>query len=614
MHTTTTSTSTTVTATRPEPRTTIGKILSLLTPRERKQGLLVLGLMLVTALLDTAGVASIMPFLAVLGNPELIRNNQLLAWLYERGGFASSNSFLFALGGGAFILVVVSAGIRITGTYATNRYAQMRRYTIGNRLLETYLRQPYEFFLNRNSADFSKSILSEVDQVINFVLQPLLNAISYGLVILAMMALLITLSPGVALVTALLIGGAYGGIYWRIRKLVRSIGLDRVAANRERYLAASEAFGGIKDLKVLGREEAYIARFRAPSARFSRSLAAQTTLSQVPKYLIEAIGFGGLLALALALLGTGAATETLLPLLGLYAFAGYRLLPAAQQVFLGASQLRFGIPSLDEIRSDLASWRPADRPTLPRAQRESLAMGIRFENVWYRYPGGAAPVIRGLDLTINAGSFVAFVGATGAGKTTVVDLLLGLLLPSHGRILIDDEPLAEETLRPWQTSIGYVPQQIYLSDASIAENIAFGVRPDQVDFDAVETAARAAQLHTFVKESLPKGYSTVIGERGVRLSGGERQRLGIARALYHRPSTLVLDEATNALDPATERAVLEAVAALKGNLTVIMVTHRLGMTERCDPVVVLENGEVKGIGSFSMLEQRNSAFRHVAVA
>jgi ABC-type multidrug transport system fused ATPase/permease subunit len=602
-----------VTGIKAEPRSTFGKILSLLTPRERKQGLLVLGLMLVTALLDTAGVASIMPFLAVLGNPELIRSNQALGWLYRRGGFESVNGFLFALGAGAFLMVIFSAALRIAGTYATNRYIQTRRYTIGARLLEAYLRQPYEFFLSRNSADLSKIILSEVDQVVTSVLQPLLNTMSYGLVVAALLVLLVLVSPGVALVASVVVGGAYGGIYRAVRTKLRAIGHDRVTANRERYVAASEAFGGIKDLKVLGREEAYLSRFRGPAARFSRAQAAQASLWQVPRFLIEAIGFGGLLILALALLGSGMAVERLLPVLGLYAFAGYRVLPAAQQMFAGVSQVRYGMPALDEIRRDLLERRDPEPSKGPSRRHPPLGEGIRFVNVWYRYPGAAAPALRGLNLAIPAGSSVGFVGATGAGKTTAVDLILGLLRPSSGHILLDGEPLGGGNVRAWQRSIGYVPQQIYLADATIAENIAFGIRPDQVDRKAVEEAARAARLHDFV-ERLPQGYATLIGERGVRLSGGERQRVGIARALYHRPSVLILDEATSALDLATEKAVMASVAALTGSRTVIIVAHRLSTVERCDTIVVLENGEIRGEGRFAELYGGNSAFRRVAVA
>jgi len=595
-------------------RVAVRKILTLLTPSERRRGSLVLLLMLLLAILETAGVASIMPFLAVLGNPEMVQTNATLGWLYETGRFTSVDAFLVALGAGAFVLIVGSAILRIVATYAVQRFTHMRRYSLAVRLLEIYLRQPYQFFLNRNSADLAKSILSEVDAAVTNVIRPVMDIVSYGLVSVILVALLFAVDPVLALVVTVLVGGAYAGIYLRLGRFLSRIGGDRVAANNQRFTAASEAFGGIKDLKVLGREQAYVSRFRGPAERFASHLATSATLSAAPRYLIEALGFGGILALALSLMATRQDLGEALPLLGLYAFAAYRLLPSAQHIYHATSMLRFGLPAVDAIYSDLASApadsssEAADGPPL------RLCETVRFEGVQFQYEGAERPALEDLNLTIAARTTVGIVGRTGAGKTTAVDLVLGLLRPTRGEILVDGQPLTRELVARWQRAIGYVPQTIYLADVSVAENVAFGIPPEEIDQSAVERAARVASIHDFIETELPAGYATVVGERGVRLSGGQQQRLGIARALYHDPALLVLDEATNALDPATESAIMDAVQELSGEKTIIMIAHRLSTVQKCDQIVVLEDGRVKGAGRYEELRSTNAAFRAVGGA
>lgn len=599
---------------------TLGKILALLTPRERKTGLLVLGMMLVLAFLETAGVASVMPFLAVLGNQEMVETNPGLAWAYEAGGFESTDAFLLVLGAGAFLLVLISAGFRILTTYAINRWVQMREYSIGARLLQTYLRQPYEFFLDRNSADLSKSILSEVKELTDTVLRPGMYLLAYGAVAVVLIGFLIWVDPVIAIIVAVAVCGAYGLIYLGVRGVLRRMGGDRLKANEGRFTAASEAFGGIKDLKVLGREEAYLKRFRAPAARYARYQSLSKTLSTVPKYLIEAIGFGGVLLLALVLMAGDGDLGAVLPILGLYTLAGYRLLPAAQHMYAGVSQLRFAGPAVAAVYGDLSTMAPAveRRPSSGRRPAKGPGSeggeGLRFANVTFYYPRASAPAISNIDLTIRWGGSVGFVGRTGAGKTTLIDLILGLLTPSDGTLLVDGTALSGDTVTRWQQHVGYVPQTVYLADASISENIAFGLEPDEIDHDRVVKVAKAAQIDEFITESLSRGYQSEVGERGVRLSGGQRQRIGIARALYHNPSILVLDEATSALDTETERAIMRSVEKLRGEKTIIMIAHRLSTVEQCDEIVVLDSGCLVGRGTYNELMDSNLFFQRLAVA
>lgn len=592
----------------------IKRILALLTPAERRRGFIVLGMMMILAVLETAGVASIMPFLAVLGNPALVETNSVLSWIFDRGGFESVESFLFLLGVAAFLLMVFSAFLRIGTTYAMNRFTHMRRYSLGTRLLQVYLRQPYEFFLNRNSANLSKSVLSEVDEVVNKVLKPGMELIAFGMITLVLVAFLVVLDPLLAMMVALIIGGAYGVIYLGVRGLLRRMGGDRVQANRERFTAASEAFGGIKDLKILGREQGYVTRFRGPARRYAQYASISNTLNAAPRYLIETIAFGGILVLALVLLRTRRDLGEVLPMLGLYAFAGYRLLPSAQRVYVAFGSLRYGLPAVDEIYDDLTEKPKTARKHAPVRDPLSLTEGIRFDQVSFRYPAAELYVLRDLNVTIAARTVVAFVGETGAGKTTAVDILLGLLEPTEGRILIDGQPLTPENVRRWQSAIGYVPQEIYLADSPVLENIAFGLHPREIDREAVERAAKVANIHDFIIEDLPHGYDTEVGERGVRLSGGQRQRIGIARALYHDPPFLVMDEGTSAVDTATERAIMESVERLSREKTIVMIAHRLSTVERCDQIIVLERGQIRGIGNFQELKASNVTFRKLAVA
>ena len=581
------------------------------------RGAIVLMMAVGMAVLETAGVASVMPFLSVLGNPGIVETNPVLATAYEVGGFASVDAFLMTLGVGAFALIVTSAVFRAVTLYAITRWSMMRMHSLSERLLETYLRQPYAYFLDRHSGDMSKTILTEAGQVTNTVIRPAMDVIAHGTVLTAIIVLLVVVDPALAVGVAGVIGAAYALIYLGVRGFLGRIGSDRVRANKERFTAAGEALGGIKDVKLLGREHAYLSRFRGPSTRFAKHQAASQVLGQVPKFLIEAIGFGGIIVLTLVLMAanggvSGGGLGEVLPVLGLYAFAGYRMLPAAQHVYQGIAQLRFGSAAVDTVYDDLhrrASLAEIHKvaPTPVQPVRE-----IALDQVTYHYPKASQPALADINLTIPVGSSVGLVGSTGAGKTTLVDVILGLLRPTEGAITVDGEPVTDDNLRAWQAALGYVPQDIFLTDATVTENIAFGIDPERIDTEQVERCARMAQVHDFVTQEMPQGYDTIVGERGVRLSGGQRQRIGIARALYHDPDILVFDEATSALDTVTERAVMEAIDALHHQKTIILIAHRLSTVSGCDQVVLLGHGRVEASGPFESLKAQSAQFQKMA--
>lgn len=574
---------------------------------------LLLPLLILTALIQVIGIASITPFLAIVANPAAVQEHEILRWLYQAGGFSESRTFLIALGILMFVFIVASNGLSAFATWAMLRFSWMRSHTISLRIFRHYLTRPYVFFLERHSADLGKNLLSEVGQVVSGTVVPTMKAVAGGFATLAILALLFYLDPLLALITALVMGGAYGALFFAIRRSQRRMGQARFAANRRRFEILSESFGGIKEVKLLGREADMVRRYRNPSREFATTTAMNAVVAQLPRYALEAIAFGGIVLMVLYLLGQDRPFETILPVLGLYAFAGYRLMPSLQQIFHGLTNLRFNAAALDNLIADLPS---GGFDPLPSPVEESLPLqqAIRLRGVTFRYPTADAPLFEDLDLEIGACTSVAFVGETGSGKSTLVDIILGLLRPDSGILEVDGTAITNDNLRRWQHNLGYVPQAIFLTDDTITRNIAFGLPDEEIDMEAVRRAARAACIHRFVENELPRGYSTVVGERGVRLSGGQRQRIGIARALYHDPQVLVFDEATSALDSGTEEAVLEAVEGLAENRTLISIAHRLSTVRDADRIHLLEAGRVVAAGTYDELIASNPEFRNLATA
>lgn len=567
------------------------------------------------ALFEVIGVSSIVPFLSVLANPEMVRNNATLAFVYNYLGFSSTYDFLLFLGIVAFCLLLTAAVIRSLGQYVLMTFTQMRRHSIGARLFETYLRHPYEYHLNQHSSDLSRGVLSEVDQVIGTVFQPAANMMANSFTLIAIVALLVLIDPWVALFAGGLLMVVYMLIFAVVRTYLASIGELRVEANKKRYKVTSEAFGGIKDIKLLGRELAYLDRFIGPSRELSRVVAISAVVGQVPKYIVEAIAFGGILLLSLILMirqgeHDPEALGQVLPLLGLYAFAGYRMIPAVQAIFQAFTQMRFGATAVGNLYKDLC-----EKDRLPQLQSTAVPVmpverQIELDGLSYTYPNSDDVGVKDVTVTIPVGSTLGIVGSTGAGKTTLIDLILGLLPPTSGELRVDGTVIMADNQRQWQSNIGYVPQSIFLVDASLSENIALGIPEEAVDPVRVRECARQAQVDRFIEGELPNGYDTVVGERGVRLSGGQRQRIGIARALYHEPAVIVFDEATSALDNLTELEVMKAVGTLHGK-TIIMIAHRMSTVKVCDQIIVLDKGQIVGNGTYDELAAENSAFQKI---
>lgn len=553
-------------------------------------------LMVAVALVEAASVVSILPFIAVLANPGALSGDGTLSRIYSITGLNSVISFYMLLGTFVLMAVLISSSLKAYLTWRMNSFIQTLIHKLSVRLLKKYLSQPYSTFLRRHSAELTKNVLGEVSQVVNGVIQPAMLVIARAAVAISLFILLMLADAVIAVIVAVAFGGAYVLVYALARNYTFRIGRARFDANRARFHSVSESFSGVKEIKLRGLEATAVSRFEVFSESFSRYQAANATLATVPRYALEVIAFGGVLTLVLYLLSSRGGLGEALPLIALFAFAGYRMLPTLQDIYSNMTKMRFAAPALALLHRDLAEKSAAAGSIAPPSAPLAFNRELRFEGVTFAYAGADGPALRDVDLVVSQGARVGISGPTGSGKSTLVDLLLGLLAPTSGRILVDGEPLdTAERVRAWQANIGYVPQTIFIADDTIAANIAFGRRPEEIDRAAVERAARAAQLHDFIVSELPGGYDATVGERGVRLSGGQRQRLGLARALYDDPAVLVLDEATSALDEATEDAVMEAIDALGKERTVIMIAHRLRTLEGCRLRVHIVHGVVDRI-------------------
>ncbi|MEP3331385.1 ABC transporter ATP-binding protein [Sedimentitalea sp.] len=594
------------------------KLLTLFDRKERRRFYLLLCLMILVAFAEVAGISSVLVLLNVLSDPEKISDNRILSTSYEYFQFSSAYWFQVFLSVVVFIVVFSSLAIKAFGAYLVIKFAAMRGYSISSRLLQKYLHQPYGWFLQQNSADISKNVLGLVDVLVGHVIVPLLRLTAGTISVVAIVSFLLVVDPYVSILSALILAGAYTVLYLKLRRSFQQIGRDILIADQERYRLVGEATGGFKQVKLYGLENNYTNRFEHPARLRANCIALNQTLSELPRFALEALTFGLLLTLILVLLlsnsGNLAAT---IPTLGIFAFAVMRLLPSIQQIYHSLVTIKSGEEPLNHIveayekplPNDLSDLEvePAQYATALPVTQELTLSGLSFS-----YEQADRQALENLNMTIDARSTVGIVGGTGAGKTTLIDLILGILPVQSGTLSVDGVPITDDNRRAWQDTIGYVPQEIYLIDDTISRNIAFGVPQEKIDMEAVEYAARTAALHDFIMNDLSQGYQTTVGERGVRLSGGQRQRIGIARALYRNPSLLIMDEATSALDNITERVVMEAVHNIGSDKTVILIAHRLSTVKECDQIFFMEHGRISSAGTYEELVENNVSFREMA--
>lgn len=586
------------------------KLRALLDRRARREFYGLCALAIAAGFLESVAVASIMPFLAALFSPDIASSDPRLARLSSLLGAVGQSQLLAYLGGFVLFVLVLANAMSAATTWLMLRFAHRKGYALSMRLLSSYLAKPYIFYLDRHTAELQKNVFGEVQRVTGGILVPSVQIVARFSVVLFISTLLLLANPLMAVIVAGTLGAAYVILYRFARSTLQSVGRESVEAATLRAKHGIESLMGFKEIKLLGREAKFLERFEQPSLRWADTQTKAQALGLLPRYAVETVAFSLILILAIYLLTTGRATGELLPLLGLYAFAGYRLMPALQLIFAGFASIRNTGPALDLVLHDLQPEQPAS-PARGPEPRMPLAEHIALADIRFKYPGQSGWALENVTLKIPKNTSIALVGSTGCGKTTVVDLLMGLLEPQHGRLAVDGIAITDRNVRHWQRNIGHVPQQIFLCDDTIARNIAFGLPDAEIDRAKLEQAARLARLHEFV-DSLPDGFRTIVGDRGVRLSGGQRQRIGIARALYEDPDLLVLDEATSALDNVTENAVFEALQALSGRKTIVMVAHRLSTVRGCDLICLMESGRIVERGQYEELISSSARFRALA--
>lgn len=589
--------------------TMLRKIYLLLSPAERKRSLLLLLQMMLSSTINIFGIALIFPFMSLVLDPNYLYKQKTFALIYKTLNFNTQHDFLIFLGIFIFIFIVVGNVVTIFNIWSISNFSLSRNYSFSKKLFTNYLQQPYAFFLDKNSTNLTKNILVEVNMIVQNILLSSIRVLDQSIYSILILFLLLFVNPWMSLFVLIGLGGVYAAIYFGIRKKLSSISRKTVSARTMLFKIVSEGFGGIKDIKLLKLEDNIVANYSGHAKVFAKQAASSNFIAQVPRYALETVAFGGVIIAIVCLLAINFNISGIVPILSLYVFAGYRLMPSLQQVFASTTAIKTNKGSLDNIFEDLA------RPSVKyehNSQQLPFRKNLLLQNIIFGYSGSPKPVINGLSLEIKPNTTVAFVGHTGAGKSTIVDIMLGLLSPQTGNLILDDVILDDEKIKIWQNSLGYVPQNIYLTDDTISRNIAFGLADQEIDVDAVLQAAKIACLNEFIENELPNKYNTVIGERGIKLSGGQVQRIGIARALYRDPQVLVFDEATSALDNVTENVIIQAVKNLAHKKTIIMIAHRLSTVKECDKIFFMKNGTIVDIGTYVELLNRNRDFNKMA--
>ncbi|MGH8249532.1 MAG: ABC transporter ATP-binding protein [Steroidobacteraceae bacterium] len=582
------------------------KLFSFFPAREQYRILALLASTTVSGILQAVGVASILPFIAVVADASLIGSNPYLSRVYDALDFESVGEFRVFLGLFAMLVLVATNLLVAVNAWLTFRVCHLGEHDLARRLLQKYLNSPYELLLQRNSAELLKMLVGEIDRVVIGTMMAGIGVFADGVATLSIVALLLWIDPLVTGATLAVLGIAYAAIYTLVIPKVVRLGSEFATLNTETYKNAHEALSAAREIRVLGCEEHFVERFSRPLLQLSRNAVKYSTLDIVPAQVLELIAFGGLIGAAVYMIGSADDTTKIIPTLAMFGFAAYRLIPALKDLFDGVEAIRYNMVALDPLWRD---WiMPGEAASDSAEGRLPLREEIRLDDVAYSYPGGRDEALTGIDLRVAAGTATCFIGSTGAGKSTTVDVLLGLLRPSRGKLSVDGQAIGQDRLRAWQRNIGYVPQTVFLFDDTVANNIALGVAAEEIDQARLERAARIAQIHGFISKELPQGYQTLVGERGANLSGGQRQRIGIARALYRDPPVLVLDESTNELDLVTETRILHGIREL-GRRTLVFVSHRATVAAFCDEVAVFEEGRIVARGSYHALTAPDSRYR-----
>jgi len=593
------------------------KVYSLLSTRRQWQLVSLLGLMLLTAVSEAFSIGALIPFLSALTNAQELLTDSSLSPFLDALSISTASELAILLSVTFIFCILIANSLRVITVHCQTNLAAMIANDLSCRVYKHTLLQPYDFHVKRNSSDLISSVTEDTRNLTLRILLPVLTFLTNSVIALTLISALLFIDGRIAVISALTLGTAYMFLYSVRRRLLNRNSSIIVESSRNQIRTVQEGIGGIREVILGGEYPFYLSAYKSADVSYRKAQASNLIVAQTPRYLIEGVAIISMALLALTLGNNGDFSDAV-PVIGSLALGANRLLPAMRNVFTSVVKVQSARASLQRIIVSLT--RPIDLSLLESygGGEERLNVGfpspdIQLVDVWFRYNSQEDWVLRDMSLKIPARSTVAFVGTTGSGKSTTADLILGLLRPSQGEILVADRELEGDFLREWQRNIAHVPQSIYLTDATIGENIAFGVSKQLIDWNRVYEAAKLARVDDFIR-SLPAGYETYVGERGVRLSGGQRQRIGIARALYRQASVIVFDEATSALDNATEREVMDAIHNLKNKVTLILIAHRLSTVKRCDIIFNLLQGQVSEYGTYEELIRQSSSFQHLVTA
>lgn len=597
----------------------IRQLFSLLTPRQRRKFYTLQLLVIVMAFTELLGIASIAPFMALVGDISLLEKEGVFSTLYQVSGATDPLDFLFYSGLFVLLMLLLSTIVATFTIWQLALYASRVGTEIADRLYNHYLQQDWLFHATGSSAHLTKQVSAEALRVTDFIIQPLMRMNSKIILAFFISVGILIYNPFIAIVGLLLFSSSYFLFYKVVRKYLLRNGANMSKTATQRFRLMNEGFGGIRDVLLLNRRYDFVERFQESGKVLSYARGTTIAISQMPRYFMELIAFGAMIGLVLLLITLHEGSlGAVLPILAVYALAAFKLLPALQQIYACIVEIKGNAAAFEAIEDDLSN--SMNNPLVsdkvgvdPTAlvPHLSLRQQVSLTNITFTYPGKQSPAIKNLNMTIPANNVIGVVGASGSGKSTVIDILLGLLTPQLGELSVDGTRLTVDNKRAWQNTLGFVPQSIFLSEGTIAENVAFGIPTKEIDLHQVNKALQLANLTELIAQ-LPNGLDTTVGERGVQLSGGQRQRIGIARALYNEAKILVFDEATSALDGITEKVIMEAIHQFSGQKTVIMIAHRLKTVQKCDIIYLMDQGKIVDQGTYQQLIENNSQFRKMA--
>lgn len=568
------------------------QLFKLLPMRQRRMIGWMLLLQIIAAGSEILSLGAVIPFLGALANAQQLMSQPTMQPWLDLLKIQTPEQLVVAMAllfGGA---IVLSNALRLLTIRIQFRFSAEIGNTISSEVFRRALYQPYSFHTQHSSSQIITLSTTDAAIVSGSLIPAFFYFVTNALIVIAITFTLIALDPWVALGATTVVGGAYGLIILKTREAIYRNGRKISELNVQSVKAIQEGLGGIRDVLIDGTQPVFESAYRQANRAILQAQGTNGFIAMSPRFLVEPVAMCAIAALAVSMAYDSAQLQRVLPLLGALALGANRLLPALQQCFVSLAGIRGGQVSLVKVNKALNQLISQEQ-VATIGEKLKIDKDLRFEDVWFSYPSRPSTwVLRGVNISIKANTTVAFIGATGSGKSTMADLVLGLLQPISGRITVDGKSLTGQKLRAWQATIAHVPQQIYLSDATIAENIAFGVPQKQIDMERVQQAAKLAHIAEFI-EQRPLAYEEMVGERGVRLSGGQRQRIGIARALYKQASVIVFDEATSALDNTTEKEVMSAIEGLNHHLTIILIAHRLSTIQNSDAVYEFQNGQIR---------------------